>query len=221
MPALFDSLVHVQGLEAHKAWRVAYIVPFIIITFVALCILLFCPDTPTGKWSERHLYVGELSPDNTSVINGVIVTMAPSITDKQSAASEKAGSDIKASNDNVVDCEAQLGEGDVWKRPKGELVVAPTFKKALGVISSKHSLALALPYACSFGKSGNYPFLIPPNETSAYRTTGSRRRTRHKRYSWRLLPQELPDSRTNQIRAMGRHVRAPQRCFSSFRWLHC
>lgn len=221
MPALFDSLVHVQGLEPHKAWRVAYIVPFIIITFVALCILFFCPDTPTGKWSERHLHTGERSPDNTPIIDGVIVTMAPSITDKQLSTSEKTSSEIKAPNDEIVDCEAQLSRDHVWIHHKHEIVVAPTFKKALGVFCSKHSLALALPYACSFGKSGNYPF---PSNQMKQSLTGSfkfRRRTRHKLYSWSLLPQELPDSWTNQIWAMGRHVWAPQRYFSSFRWLHC
>ena len=55
MPAIFDSLVNQQHLTPHVAWRVAFIVPFIVIVAVSLAMILLAPDTPTGKWSERHL----------------------------------------------------------------------------------------------------------------------------------------------------------------------
>ena len=54
MPAIFNSLVHRQGLTEHVAWRVAFVVPFILITATAVVKILTCPDTPTGKWSSRH-----------------------------------------------------------------------------------------------------------------------------------------------------------------------
>jgi len=53
MPAIFNSLV-ANGLTEHVAWRVAFVVPGILIVTVAVLMLLLCPDTPTGKWSERE-----------------------------------------------------------------------------------------------------------------------------------------------------------------------
>lgn len=53
MPAIFNSLVQHRHLTNHVAWRVTFVVPFILITFTALVIILACPDTPTGAWSAR------------------------------------------------------------------------------------------------------------------------------------------------------------------------
>ena len=53
MPAIFDSLVQHHNLTAHVAWRVAFVVPFILIVVTALVIIFACPDAPTGKWSTR------------------------------------------------------------------------------------------------------------------------------------------------------------------------
>lgn len=52
MPAVYKALVN-DGLPSHKAWRVSFVVPGILIVFVALCLVLLCEDTPTGKWNER------------------------------------------------------------------------------------------------------------------------------------------------------------------------
>src|SRR5438876_8538741 len=68
MPAIYDSLVHSQHLTPHKAWRVAFIVPFILITVTAITILLVCPDTPTGKWSERGVAVQKNPAHHVSYI---------------------------------------------------------------------------------------------------------------------------------------------------------
>ena len=40
---------------------------------------------------------------------------------------------------------------------EGEVVVAPTLKEGLAVLCSLQTLALAAPYACSFGKSSPSP----------------------------------------------------------------
>ena len=53
MPAIVDSLVGHQHLKPHTAWRVAFVVPFILIALTALLLLIACPDAPTGKWSSR------------------------------------------------------------------------------------------------------------------------------------------------------------------------
>jgi len=53
--SVLDSLV-ARGLTPHVAWRVSFVVvPFIIVMFMAIMILFFAPDTPTGKWKDRHL----------------------------------------------------------------------------------------------------------------------------------------------------------------------
>ena len=52
MPAVYKALVS-DGLPSHKAWRVSFVVPGILIVFVAVCLVLLCEDTPTGKWNER------------------------------------------------------------------------------------------------------------------------------------------------------------------------
>ena len=53
--SVLDSLV-ARGLTPHVAWRVSFVVvPFIIVMFMAIMILFFAPDTPTGKWADRHL----------------------------------------------------------------------------------------------------------------------------------------------------------------------
>ncbi|CAG7946979.1 unnamed protein product [Penicillium nalgiovense] len=152
MPAIYDSLVHSRGLPSHKAWRVAYVVPFIIISAIALGMLFFCEDTPTGKWSERHLWAKE--PNNTTVVaDGNIVdinsgTFSSGMTTPYNAATtdiEKKG----AQSPRVLDTDAStMGQMDIFKQ---ETVVSPTRREALSVALSLSTMALAIPYACSFG----------------------------------------------------------------------
>lgn len=52
---VFDSLVR-RGLTPHVAWRVSFVtVPFVLLITIAITILLFAPDSPTGPWKDRHL----------------------------------------------------------------------------------------------------------------------------------------------------------------------
>src|SRR5208337_4010332 len=53
--SVFDSLV-AHRLTPHIAWRVSFVtVPFVIVMTMAISILAFAPDTPTGPWKDRHL----------------------------------------------------------------------------------------------------------------------------------------------------------------------
>jgi NNP family nitrate/nitrite transporter-like MFS transporter len=142
MPAIYDSLVHSQGLTPHRAWRVAYVVPFIIIVALALSMLFLCEDTPTGKWSQRN--------DNNPIIQSNIVDLqrssgsgAPSSTNV--SVPEKKG----VSTPQIVDTEAQPVI-DI-SLANNEMIQKPTLKEALRVIFSLPTVAVALPYACSFG----------------------------------------------------------------------
>lgn len=155
MPALFDSLVSSQGLAPHKAWRVAYVIPFIIITAVALGMLFLCEDTPTGKWSERHLWAKENSSTNLSSDGNIVdinssttssgPSSPPSVYDISTVDVEKKGTQ----SPRVLDKDASgMGQMGVFRQ---ETVVAPSGREALRVAFSLPTLAVAIPYACSFG----------------------------------------------------------------------
>ncbi|MCJ1362711.1 hypothetical protein MMC16_001817 [Acarospora aff. strigata] len=159
MPAIFDSLVQRQGLTPHKAWRVAFIVPFICITVTAIAMLICCPDTPTGKWSDRHLHAQQNLANHG--ITGDIVTVPGEITDKRAGSgteSPSTGSDHEKlqfsatdKRDVISDHEAQIGEQQMLDTARGEVVVKPTFSEAMRVIFSLQTLVLAGGYFNSFG----------------------------------------------------------------------
>src|SRR4051794_23372514 len=71
MPAIYDSLRQDRHMTSHVAWRVSFIVPFVLITSVAAGLLLLTDDTPTGKWSERAAAVttAHLSHTHTAVVS--------------------------------------------------------------------------------------------------------------------------------------------------------
>ena len=159
MPAIFDSLVAKQHLSAHVAWRVAFIVPFIMITAVAIAMLICCPDTPTGKWDDRHLHAQQNLASHG--ITGDVVDLPGNFTDnKPSPGSEspsygstngKLEYDATGKVSASVDHEAQVGEQQMLDTARGEIVVKPTFKEAMRVIFSPQTLVTAGAYFCSFG----------------------------------------------------------------------
>ena len=155
MPAIYDSLFVSQGLTSHKSWRVAYIIPFIIITAVALGMLFLCEDTPTGKWSERHLRAKEsVSPTLPSDgnIRDIHTGNASSSPSGPSSVYNGAAVDVERKGMQtppVIDRDASTMEQlDVFKT---DTVVAPTRKEAIHVALSLSTMAVAIPYACSFG----------------------------------------------------------------------
>lgn len=144
MPAIFDSLVRNQHLTPHVAWRVAFIVPFIIITAIALGLLFTAEDTPTGKWSQRHQVLSTLVAQNVG--HSTNPSRAPSLK----GSDDKYPVDEKSSA-TKLDAERQIAEPSAVDAAAGEVVVAPTFKEAMSVVFSLQTWALAAPYACSFG----------------------------------------------------------------------
>ena len=161
MPAIFDSLIARSGLTFHVAWRVAFIVPFIVIVATAVAMLLLCPDTPTGKWSERHLHAQQNLAAHG--ITGHVVDVPGRVGEKKH--STGGGSDDSGHGDPeksvefeatgkvgaVGDHEAQLGEQQMLDVARGEVVQKPTFKEAMAVILSLQTLNQAACYFCSFG----------------------------------------------------------------------
>jgi hypothetical protein len=61
-----------RGLTPHVAWRVSFVtVPFVIVVTVGLLILFFAPDTPFGKWEDRHInraLAGTTTPPNDAKV---------------------------------------------------------------------------------------------------------------------------------------------------------
>ncbi|KAJ5135394.1 uncharacterized protein N7515_004672 [Penicillium bovifimosum] len=147
MPAIYDSLVD-RNLPSHKAWRIAYIIPFIIITATALCMLFLCEDTPTGKWSERHLWTKEATavpPSDGAIIDLNTGTFSSGITTPHNNTAldlEKKG----AQTPQILDKDA-TSQIDIFP----ETVLAPSRREALNVALSLSTMSVAIPYACSFG----------------------------------------------------------------------
>jgi len=158
MPAIFDSLVHQSGLTPHKAWRVSFIVPFIVIVATTITFLLVCPDTPTGKWSERHLAAQQHLAEHG--ITGDVVEVPGEIDGKATHTPESGSQfphhDSKMEFDakrtgSFEDGEAQIGEQQMLDVARGEIVRKPTFKEAMPVVFSLQTLVQAGCYFCSFG----------------------------------------------------------------------
>lgn len=160
MPAIFNSLVHRQGLTPHVAWRVAFVVPGILITTVAIALVLCCQDTPTGKWSDRF----QAAENNlrTHGLEGEVVAVPGEIT---AAGPEKAVSESPSGRSDIVDeekkidqtrgvfgdHEAQMGEQQMLDTVRGEVVQKPSFKEAIAVICSPQTLVTGACYFCTFG----------------------------------------------------------------------
>ena len=155
MPVIFDSLVYDRGLSENVAWRVAFVVPFIIIVATATAMLITCPDTPTGKWSERHLHAQQNL--NEHGIQANVVDVPGSFADKKDSnagsdeTDKKVGFEATGKTGHVGDHEAQIGEQQMLDVARGEIVQKPTFKEAMRVMFSPQTFTLALCYFSSFG----------------------------------------------------------------------
>jgi NNP family nitrate/nitrite transporter-like MFS transporter len=159
MPAIFDSLVYSRGLTAHVAWRITFIVPSIIIIVTAIAMLLLCPDTPQGKWSERHLHAQQnlaahgISGTVVDIPTGNFADKKPSVsgTDSPVPSDTKIDFEAKQPARPLDDHEANLPAQDMLDTARGEIVAKPSFKEAMPVIFSLQTLVLAGCYFCSFG----------------------------------------------------------------------
>ena len=147
MPAIFDSLVRNSGLTPHVAWRVAFIVPFILIVSVSIAILFLADDTPTGKWADRMNAVP--SPH----AGGHIVPTTGGLIDKPYATGSLSSNDDKKlpAAAGPADVEASTGEVQIIDEVQHEVIQKPTFKEALPVIFSLQTLMLCSGYVVSFG----------------------------------------------------------------------
>ncbi|MCJ1309692.1 hypothetical protein MMC25_003352 [Agyrium rufum] len=161
MPAIFDSLVTNSGYTPHKAWRIAFIVPFVVIVFTAIALVVCCPDTPTGKWSERHLAAQENLASKGITAN--VVDVPGNLTDVDEKKSDHSPGSQSPMHEGKIDYEAtgkETGSHDheahitdqqLLDTARGEIVVKPTWKEAMAVVFSAQTLVTAGCYFCTFG----------------------------------------------------------------------
>ncbi|KAI0017654.1 nitrate transporter [Xylariomycetidae sp. FL0641] len=158
MPAVFDSFVR-RGYSDGEAWRLTFIVPLIVTLATGVSMLLLCPDTPTGKWSERHAHaeknlVSHGVNDSSVAANGV-VNVPGSILDKVSTGAQshtEAKKDKKAPQaQDAWDHEAALPKKEMLEVARGEVVAKPTLGATLKVLASPQTLFHVATYMCSFG----------------------------------------------------------------------
>jgi NNP family nitrate/nitrite transporter-like MFS transporter len=149
MPAIFNTFEHTYHLKAHDAWRRAFFVPFAIIISVAVLMVLLCPDTPTGKWSERfnaveHNLQAEHDSGHHIAHSGLGEERRTShavLHEKGEKSSETSG-DIERIQGEVIEIDAEYTH---------EVVQKPTPMEILKVILSPQTLVLCACYFNSFG----------------------------------------------------------------------
>ncbi|KAK3337099.1 major facilitator superfamily domain-containing protein [Cercophora scortea] len=149
MPAVYDSFVG-RGRTPGEAWRLTFIVPLIMVIFAGVSLLMFCPDTPTGKWSERHLHAQESLQAHG--IADAVVDVPGTITDKASSEAEKSLSgEEKDKKPIVFDHEAQMAKEEMIETAQGEIIQKPSLGEAFRVLISPQTNFHILTYMCSFG----------------------------------------------------------------------
>jgi len=122
--------------------------------------LILCPDTPMGKWDERHLHAQQNLANHG--ITGDVVDVPGEITDKRTSTSGTESPPASSDQEKLqfaatdkrgapFDHEAQVGEQQMLDTARGEIVVKPSFGEAMKVIFSLQTLVVAGGYFCSFG----------------------------------------------------------------------
>jgi len=153
MPAVYNSLVQRQHMSQHAAWRVAFVVPFILITATALVMVLTCPDTPTGKWSSRARDTKQALDMRETFFSTIgnrkdRKKNAPSI---ESAGLSNDTIGLKSSRDEGSYTDVQRHEDDILAAASWEVVEKPTVQGTFKAVSSLPTVALSVTYFCSFG----------------------------------------------------------------------
>lgn len=163
MPLIYDSLRIDQGLTSSQAWRVAFIVPFILICATAAGMFFLCDDTPTGKWSERHQATQALlhahvdpTPDASPPSERADKQEHPAESDmeKGEKTAERQPSTVDYGRGSITvipDQEARMSKDEMRAVAQGEIVVAPSGKEMMRVIFSLQTAFHCATYICSFG----------------------------------------------------------------------
>ena len=148
MPAIFESLINRQHLSDHVAWRVTFVVPFLLIIATAVMMIVTCPDTPTGSWSSRARDVQR----HMDMRDTFVSTKAD--RKKSNALSIDSQNDtvkLNSRRDQSQCSEAQTPEDDLLTAASWELVEKPTARNSAKAVSQLPTVTLAVAYFCTFG----------------------------------------------------------------------
>jgi NNP family nitrate/nitrite transporter-like MFS transporter len=150
MPAVFDSFVR-SGHAPGQAWRLTFIVPLICLIACGIGLLTLCPDTPMGKWDDRHAHVQENLQSHG--VQATVVDVPGGITDRGVVASTTSDEEKLSSDKNpaVFDHEVTISRTEMLETAQGEIVVKPTLKEGMRVVFSLQTTFHFFTYFCSFG----------------------------------------------------------------------
>lgn len=115
--------------------------------------VLFCDDTPTGKWSERHANVERIL-NSYGIDQSSIVDVPGSVGDKarSSGTSTPALTDTeKGKTPLTTDRKVDMSQGEMVEIARAQIVQPPTLKHVLHVLGSPQTLFHCATYFCSFG----------------------------------------------------------------------
>ncbi|KAI1330275.1 nitrate transporter [Xylariaceae sp. FL0255] len=160
MPAVFNSL-SARGYSNGESWRLTFLVPLVVVLVTSVAMLVFCPDTPTGKWSERHLHADEnLASLGVSVPadpeHGIIEKKLSSASDENVPEFEKKKDEEKipttTSNSSHHHQPTDYhSDSELLGIAHGEIVQKPTVNGIFKIIVSPQTLFHLVTYFCSFG----------------------------------------------------------------------
>ena len=156
MPAIFDSLVQHQHLTPHTAWRVTFVVPFILIAVTAILLILACPDAPTGRWSSRAYHMQRQTEHRDVYVSTFGTQNVITGPRKQGRKSSKGrSSDGSVELDSISSRgrrhETVIDEQDFLNAASWELVEKPTYHGYIKALASFPTLTLIVAYFCTFG----------------------------------------------------------------------
>ncbi|KAI0200354.1 nitrite transporter [Astrocystis sublimbata] len=160
MPAVFDSIKG-RGYDDGTAWRITFIVPLIVVITTGIGMILLCPDTPTGKWSERHLHAeqnleshGVVGQPGSSILDAASGETTPkestSVMQRSDSDAEKQMNKHHGSGDKD-DKEAVLSDNEMLDIAQGETIQKPTLRSQIQILTSPQTLFHLITYLCSFG----------------------------------------------------------------------
>ncbi|ORY62194.1 nitrate transporter [Pseudomassariella vexata] len=150
MPAVFDSFV-ARGYNTGTSWRIAFIVPLVVVIVTGVSLIVFCPDTPTGKWSGRHLHAIENLHRHEVDNSGVLMDIPDSVADKVSSHGTIPSYEHEQEKKPKPEHEAVLSKDEMLQTANGEVVAKPSFGEALKVFVCPQTFFHMVTYFCSFG----------------------------------------------------------------------
>ncbi|PNS21371.1 Carboxylic acid transporter [Sphaceloma murrayae] len=158
MPAIYNSLRTQRGLSPSVAWRVSFVVPGIIITTAAIALILLCPDTPTGRWSDR--FIATENNLRTHSVDGTVVDVPGHLGQTPATARSQSSSDLGDEEKKIdkthtpagfAEGDAHMISHDMVDTTRGEVIQKPSWSGMIRVIFSGPTLVTGACYFCTFG----------------------------------------------------------------------